>query len=196
MTATKEIKASRIQLKKRILELKKNFSFTQGKDGPTKRQQDKLRGFVLLCHAELESYFENVATLLINNAYSLWLCKKISNYNLTCFLLRYKNKPTKTLKVDCEIFETKKNYINDISNNNGIKSDNIHKLFYCLGYNDDDFSVTLISELSSLGVSRGEIAHLSSYKATSLVDKLTIYSQIDRIMDELVSFEECILSKL
>ncbi|MGN0760950.1 MAG: HEPN domain-containing protein [Christensenellales bacterium] len=196
MTITKDIKESRRQLKKRILELKSNFSFKQGKDGPTRRQQDKLRGFVLLCHAELESYFENIATLLINNAYNLWLNKKISNYNLTCFLLRYKNKPTKTLKVDSEIFETKKNYINDISNNHGIKGENMHKLFYCLGYNDDDFSVTLISELSSLGVSRGQIAHLSSYKATSLLDKLTIYGQIDRITDELDAFEECILSKL
>lgn len=196
MTITKEIKVSRLRLNKRILELKKNFSFKQSKDGPTRKQQDKLRGFVLLCHAELESYFENVATLLINNAYTLWRNKKISNYNLTCFLLRYKNKPTKPLKVDCEIFETKKNFINDISNNHGVKGDNIHKLFNCLGYNDDDFSVTLISELSSLGVSRGEIAHLSSYKATSLLDKLTIYSQIDRIMDELDGFEKCILSKL
>ena len=35
----------------------------------TNKQQDKLRGFVLLCHAEIEDYLESIALLLLDNAY-------------------------------------------------------------------------------------------------------------------------------
>lgn len=195
MTLIKKLKQRRDILEKRISALKKSFDFKQGEYGPTKRQLDKLKGFVLLCHAEIEDYFESVATMLIENSYKTWREKHRSDYILTCFLLRY-NKLDKNLTVDSAIFELKKDYLKNISNNHGIRPSHVHGLFYPLGYDDKDFSVTLISELDSLGSSRGEIAHIASYKATGIMDKETIYKKIDAIIKELEDFESAIIHNI
>lgn len=196
MTIAKDIKNKRVLLEKRIINLKKSFSFKQGAHGPTNKQQDKLRGFVLLCHAEIEDYLESIALLLLDNAYKLWLKKRLSNYTLTSFLLRFKKDFDHNLTIDNEIYQLKKLYLDDISRNHGVKQDNIRKMFKPLGYNINDFSSALISELDSLGASRGEIAHVASYKAQTLLDKNTIYSKIDNIILELEDFENKIIEAI
>ncbi len=195
MTLIKKLKQRRDILEKRISALKKSFDFKQGEYGPTKRQLDKLKGFVLLCHAEIEDYFESVATMLIENSYKTWREKHRSDYILTCFLLRH-DKLNKNLTVDNAIFELKKDYLKNISNNHGIRPSHVHGLFYPLGYNDTDFSVTLISNLDSLGSSRGEIAHIASYKATGIMDKETVYKKMDDIIKELEEFEVAIINNI
>lgn len=196
MTIAKDIKNKRVLLEKRIINLKKSFSFKQGAHGPTNKQQDKLRGFVLLCHAEIEDYLESIALLLLDNAYKLWLKKRLSNYTLTSFLLRFKKDFDHNLTIDNEIYQLKKLYLEEISRNHGVKQDNIRKMFKPLGYNINDFSSALISELDSLGASRGEIAHVASYKAQTLLDKNTIYSKIDNIILELEDFENKIIEAI
>lgn len=196
MTIAKDIKKKRLLLEKRINNLKNSFSFKQGAHGPTNKQQDKLRGFVLLCHAEIEDYLESIASLLLDNAYKLWLRKRLANFTLTSFLLRFKKEFDHTLTIDNEIYQLKKLYLEEISRNHGIKQDNIRKMFKPLGYKINDFSSALIAELDSLGASRGEIAHVASYRAQTLLDKETIYSKIERIISELEIFENKILEKI
>ena len=64
-------------LEGRINQLKKHFDFKQGMSGPTARQEDRIRGFCLLCHAEFEDYFESIAKRIFESSFDYWKNNKI-----------------------------------------------------------------------------------------------------------------------
>lgn len=181
-------------LEKRIAQIKKNFKFQQSINGITNLQEDRLRGLILLCHAEFEDYFESVALSLLKIAEEKWNNKKIANYNLAA-LFMWHEKFTKS-----ETCETKAGMIiadfkKEVKNNNGIKEDNIRKLFGPLGYRIDEFDATFISTLSSFGSTRGETAHTSAKKAQQSLDQSTEISRIDNLLSCISQFETVIFSK-
>lgn len=55
-------------LEKRIEKLKKRYHYDEGINLPSQDEQDDLRAFTLLCHAEFEVYFENIARAVIEKA--------------------------------------------------------------------------------------------------------------------------------
>ena len=71
------LKKYRVDLQKRIKAIKYHFRFTQKITGITPAQEDKLRGLIALCHAEIEDYFETVALTLFNDSVTKWQTKMI-----------------------------------------------------------------------------------------------------------------------
>lgn len=63
-------------LKKRILTLKKQFLNFQPSDSILPENQDQLRAFKLLVHAEIESYIENSVQEVLNKCINEWETKK------------------------------------------------------------------------------------------------------------------------
>lgn len=181
-------------LKKRISQIKKNFKFNQSINGITNLQADRLRGLRLLCHAELEDYFESVALKLLTVAEKKWIERKIANYNLSSLFIWHE-------KIDKnDTNETKANMIiadfrKEIKANHGIKEENIKKLFGPLGYKIDDFDATFISTLSSFGILRGETAHTSANKTQQPLDQNTEINRIDDLLNGIEDFEDVLNSK-
>lgn len=190
------LKKFRNTLDKRIKELKKRFYFKQLESGTTAAQEDKLRAFIALCHAELEDYFESVAKCILEKSEEQWNTKKIANYNFANLLLRGKRPDKQDLDAGTLYFKVIDTYKSVIKNSNGIKTCNIHALFWPLGYNDDDFEASFLAQLDSFGAQRGNIVHSSAKKAVQQLDQTSVYKTITDILTALESFESTISSKI
>ena len=189
------LKKYRVDLQKRIKAIKYHFRFTQKITGITPAQEDKLRGLIALCHAEIEDYFETVALTLFDDSVTKWQTKNFANYNLGAFFIRA-DRPDKNLDLGSMLFQMKKMYVDKVTKNHGIKQENIHKLFYPLGYEDGDFDVSFLSQLDSFGVQRGKIVHSAAKKAVTALDQKTVFDMISDIIKALEDFETVILSKI
>lgn len=181
------------QLVSRIEKIKEHFDFQPGINGLTPLQNDKVRGVLLLCHAEFESYIESLALLLINDAKEKWDRTHRANYNLSSLLVcsTVDAKETVETKVNKMVVD----YKNQITKyNHGIREHNIKGIYEPLGYCIDDFDSTFIATLDSLGQDRGEVAH-SSARTSTMYDKATEISRIDGIIRDFLAFQEVLLSK-
>lgn len=181
-------------LEKRISQIEKNFKFNQSTNGITNLQADRLRGLRLLCHAELEDYFESVALKLLTKAEKRWVEKKIANYNLSSLFI-WHDKIDKNDTNDTKARMIIADYRKEIKSNHGIKEDNIKKLFGPLGYRTDDFDSTFISTLSSFGALRGETAHMSANKTQQPLDQNTELKRIKDLLKGFADFEDVLNSK-
>lgn len=181
-------------LEKRISQIERNFKFNQSINGITNLQADRLRGLRLLCHAELEDYFESVALKLLTIAEKKWIEKKIANYNLSSLFIwhdRIDKNDTNDTKASMIIADYRK----EIKSNHGIKEENIKKLFGPLGYKIDDFDATFISTLSSFVALRGETAHTSANKTQQPLDQNTELNRIRDLLSGIEDFEDVLNSK-
>ena len=181
-------------LEKRISQIEKNFKFNQSINDITNLQADRLRGLRLLCHAELEDYFESVALKLLTKAEKRWVEKKIANYNLSSLFI-WHDKIDKNDTNDTKARMIIADYRKEIKSNHGIKEDNIKKLFGPLGYRTDDFDSTFISTLSSFGALRGETAHMSANKTQQPLDQNTELKRIKDLLKGIADFEDVLNSK-
>lgn len=190
----KKIEVKYNLLKKRIDKIKEHFDFKPGIHGLTPLQNDKIKGFLLLCHAEIEDYIEGLALLLLDDAYDKWKKNHHANYNLA------------SLFIDAERIEknesvqTRSEHIISLyrqeveKNNHGIKSHNIKSMFYPLGYLNDDFDSAFIGTLNSFGSDRGKVAHTTG-RTTVVYDKKTEFDRIDYIVSGLHDFQEVLINK-
>ncbi len=189
------LKECRVNLKKRISNIKKHFRFKQTPTDITEAQEDKLRAIIALSHAEIEDYFETVALILFENAKDQWTTTKTANYNMASFFIRAE-RPEKQLDLGSMFFQMEKAYRKKILDSHGIKQDNIHRLFYPLGYENDDFDAAFLSQLDSFGGQRGKVVHTSASTTTNMLNQSTVISMIDNIITALEDFETVILSKV
>ena len=152
----------------------------------TKKESDLIRSYVLLAHAEIESYFEDVARNKINKALKEWSMKrKKSNCLLAIMSFNVSdinwNKITKEekRKIDFRINTTVLHYKNKLDNNHGIKSDNIYNILLPIGIESDQLDSTWLSTMDSFGNQRGTIAH-STIRVQEQIDLVTEKNNINR----------------
>lgn len=182
-------------LKVRISELKVSFNFEQADGEMTKPQEDQLKGFQLLCHAELEDYFESIALRIFDESVAKWRSERNANYQLASYFIEQDR-----LALSADSFTKSMQLVNQynqniIKKNHGIKEQNIKKMYEPLGYSIDDFDSVLLSELNSFGSQRGESAHKSKKHTQTQLDKNNVYSEVDRIVELISGFEEVIRSR-
>lgn len=183
------------QLQVRINTIKTHFNFSPGMDGLTYLQSDKIRGMLLLCHAEFEAHIEKLALLLVDDALDKWQRTKKANY-IMASLLSNSEKFEKKLDTNTKINQIVSLYRNSIiKNNHGIKQKNIQSMFNILGYNIDDFDSTFIASLESFGSDRGIVAHSSVKGTTLMYDKDTEFARIDNILIGIEEFQNVLLEK-
>lgn len=105
------------------------------------KNQDLIRSYILLCHAEFEYYFEQIANETINNLISSIEKIKIakSKKNIIKILL-INNQKT-------------------INTNNGIKIENLEKMYKPLSIDLNSIDPIYKSKLGCFSSKRGEIAH-------------------------------------
>lgn len=181
-------------LEKRIKKLEKHFDFRPGIHGNTPLQEDRLKGFCILCHAEFEDYFESIAKRIFHSSLDEWKTRKVANFQLTSFFVL--QEPIE-LKADTytKSLLLASRYDDILKSNHGIKEANIKKMYKPLGYDIGDFDPLLISELNTFGERRGASAHSSARHTTIMLDKVTEYDRVDRILNMLIAFESAVKSK-
>ena len=160
------------------------------------RETDLLlsRSLLVLGHAELESFFEDLALDLLISSLDIWETKGLINYNLGALLF---NSPVKMQ--DNDLFsdmpsKSIKKYKEEIlEKNHGIKKNNLNNIYAPIGYNlnsiKDQKINQLIGTLDFLGGRRGESAHhnqCSIHNPISFPDLINIFQK--DILNELYFF--------
>lgn len=183
-------------LNQRIEALKVNFNIEVNDDNITPQQEDLVRAYRLLCHAEIEDYIEGLATKLLEDGVQIWNEKRVANYNIASLFI-CSEKIERNFDITQKANQLFSNYRNIIKGNHGIKEENIKKIFVPLGYKIDDFDNVFISDISSFGTSRGQVAHTSASTQTQQAlnfddEKL----KVDHIVEGLIEFKRNLYSKL
>ena len=167
--------------------LPRAFSLT-GRYAP--RQQDYTRAFLLLVHAELESYFEDRARKLVGLAQAQYQRKGVCTPLLSRLLVYHQATkdelgPVSPLAVGKAI----NYYLDHLDKNHGIKEKNLLTIFLPLGISHADLDAQLIAACNQLAQKRGQFAH-ASFKTHQQVDPKTERDNIRKnILPELKNLE-------
>lgn len=128
----------------------------------TKEEEDNIRAYSLLTHAELEYYFEEISKKKVDDALKKWLANKKYNspilLSLCCFI-EHTDRVKKETTLDNKIRQIVGRYRETIKNNNGIKENNIRNILIPIGIVESDMNKTWLNTLNSFGQTRGHIAH-------------------------------------
>lgn len=128
----------------------------------SERELDLCRGYKILCHAELEYYFEEVARMILNEGLLCWKSEKKVTLPIVGLLGNYEKIETND-NIDTKINKVANDYlVRVLKGNHGIKEENLKKIYVNLGIDTSEFDLMWIMALSSYGSSRGTIAHTSA----------------------------------
>lgn len=164
------------------------------------RVQLQTRAFLVLSHAEIESYLEDWAKDIVRASEQLWLSSKRVGTPLAFLLSTIGGRfaPVESLSqnkgdshqrfgdVITSLFPI---YYKRIKDNHGIKEKNVLHLFEPIGVPSTAFSSTLLPNLDSLGSKRGDHAHQSKAVA-SVLDPEVEYKGMVNVLSDLQTLEQ------
>lgn len=160
------------------------------------RVQAHTRAFVILSHAELESYLETWASDITSSCELKWKSSSRVSTTLACLVAVAPMRvqvPDKTGSLPAGGFpELHDNAIaaaiadqrERIKKNNGIKESSVLRLFGPLGVPPTALGSTLLPNLTSYGVLRGDLVHQSHKAVKSVLDPET---EFDRVMKNILA---------
>ena len=145
----------------------------------TERQIDRAAAFLLLSHAEIESYLEDITVETANTAYDNWKQRGVVTKPLIAMLgysdsnlvLPPKNKSTPATRVLDKGIEVTKNEFNKYvyGKNNGIKTENILQLLLPIGIDEAEIDQVWLGTINTFGSLRGDVAHRTRIRNASRV---------------------------
>jgi len=150
----------------------------------TDKDQDMIRAYCLLCHAEFEAYLEGITLTVVTRAYNKWQANK-TFISPIIFHLTY-NYATKIKDIPYSLVV--KSYIEfkkSIDGNHGIKENNLANFFKPIGFEMDS---VLRATLNNFGGARGEIAH-TSFSTQQPLDPATEKATVNLILNGLKDFD-------
>lgn len=149
--------------------------------------QNIIKSYILLCHAEFEKYFEDIAISIITQAKNRFDANKQTSIPLLHLSLMLKkdfnNKETAEERLD-KLFS---NFRALIDGNHGIKKTNIDNMFAPLGIPIASMSDIYVESLEAFGKKRGQIAH----NVKEAIKTTYNYSDEKKVIDTL--FEETLI---
>lgn len=164
---------------------------------------EKVSGYRILVHAEIEFYFEEITKEIIKKAYDRWKADGTVSRTLVALVAYcpavFKDIPEKTsdqtasedlqfrVKKSRDFFNT---YIR--TKNNGIKEKDILALLLPIGVTINDLDNDLLIALNNFGTARGQIAH--STRAQTPMDPSDAVAQVQEVINHLKSLDEKLLN--
>lgn len=188
------------QLEKRLLFLEGNILPENKVTGNyTKKEQDLIRSYVLLCHAEIEAFVEDKAKERMEKAHKSWRDSRKRSNCLKSVLaytgndIDFKNDQNAINNIEHRINRTVGHYLNSVvSRNHGIKEKNIVNLLLPLGLEYNELDQTWLSIMDAFGATRGNIAHNTS-QVQNIIDRNTELNRIkNQILPELENIDDLI----
>jgi hypothetical protein len=164
------------------------FSLT-GRYSP--QQHDYTKAFLLLVHAELESYFEDRARTLATNAQSQFQRKGVCTPVLSRLVVYHHAQKSELGPISTDAVRKAMNYyLGCLDTNHGIREKHLRAIFLPLGLSHQDLDALLIAACNQLSQKRGNFAH-ASFKTHQQVDPKTERENIRlNILPELPKLEK------
>jgi hypothetical protein len=170
------------------------------------RVQAHTRAFLVLSHAELESFLEEWAREIAKACEKVW-AKSSRIPAPMAFLLSWNSerlvledtlsapgaKDSHAIFADV-ITRLFARYYKSIKDNNGIKERNVLAMFGPIGVPVTAFPPTLLPNLDALGSIRGTHAHHSGKAVRSVLDPETEYKRLDSILNDLQAFDQWLVT--
>lgn len=177
------------QLNTRVSSLRTNFLPIRFSPTGTysPRQLDGTRAYVVLCHAEIEYYFEERARDIAAAAFTSWDQLNLSSFALTHLVCNFSgnndglpkklgtNKTAKSL-VQNAVTQFHRN----ISSNHGIRTRHILGLLLPIGVQESELDVGWLNTVDGFGTSRGTVAHTAA--VVNAPDPQTAHSTVGQIL--------------
>ncbi len=166
----------------RILQLKQSLETARTEMLPNLEEANSwhIKGYILLVHAEFESFIEDIGVYIADLALSLWIESSKSTIALSYLIMFFTPEKVQGDFLT-RLHKCHKNYKNNVKGNNGIKSDHVFKLLGKLGLALDLVDVTLDGDLDSFGTKRGEIAHSNSGQITTSLNASDIVTSVENM---------------
>lgn len=160
----------------------------------TRKEEDNIRAYSLLVHAELEYYFEDICRKKATKALNKWLSNHRYNsqilLSLSCFVEQTQRIKQKTT-LEEKLRQIVGVFCETIKNNNGIKETNIRGLLLPIGVSDADLNTTWLNTLNSFGSERGEFAHKGA-AVSNVPNHNDIKKNVQYILGELKTLDKVI----
>jgi hypothetical protein len=154
------------------------------------KEQDDIRAYLLLIHAEIESYFEEISEEKVKKAFLTWQeNRKKSNVLLS--LVSFSDVVLNQNEIETRVNKALTHYIAKIKINHGIKEKNILELLLPVGLEYQSLDTTWLNTMSSFGNIRGEVAHSASTVQQPL-DPDTLKNTVKLILLEIKRLDELI----
>jgi hypothetical protein len=160
----------------------------------------KAASFRVLVHAEMEAYVEEVASDLFQAAWAAWSERRTPSrvlLGLLAFSGRIHALPPSSLKeqgaeldVSEVIQKAQAVWRTAQRQNHGLKEENVLRLLLPLGIGAPEIDATLLSDLSSFGSARGEVAHTSASKVTQYIDPESEYKSARQLAAGLLKLDD------
>ena len=188
------------QLETRITYLERNLLPPPSTTGNyTKIQQDLIRSFVLLVHAEIEAYFEDVAREKVRKALSSWTATRKKSSCLKAVLaysgneLSYETvKKVDSNNIAFRLNKAVNHFVSLIQKNHGVKENNLLSILIPLGVELSEIDPLWLSTMDAFGNLRGIIAH-NSTSVHTLIDRNTEVQRINtQILPEVQRLDQLI----
>jgi len=165
----------------------------------TKKESDLIRSYVLLVHAEIEAYFEDVALLKVQNALNKWLSNRqrsnilLSIMNFCSTDINWEKRPNERNKAMVRVNIVVRHYIDLLSKNHGVKSNNLYNILLPLGIEEDELDQTWLNTMDAFGQKRGLYAH-STHSVQTQIDLVTERNAINtQILPEIENLDNLIM---
>jgi hypothetical protein len=160
--------------------------------------QAQTRAFLVLSHAELESYLEEWAKEIGRAAQVVWNGSgRVSRplaFLLSTFSERLdpqsKDSPKSLASASTKVFQR---FYKRIKDNHGVKEANILTLFAPLGIPATAFGPALLAGLDTLGAMRGTHAHQSAKAVVSFLDPETEHKRVTGLIGDLLGPDQWLM---
>jgi hypothetical protein len=196
------------ELERRLKEIKDHFIPETRKDGQyTIEEMDSIRAYILLAHAEIESYFEDIAEKLADAAHHSWKLNHKSNDVIMSLLaytkVHFGNTPEKLIyMINGAEFATVENrmgkslhvFKETLKGNNGIREKNILSILLPIGIQHHDIDETWLVAIDTFGKDRGDIAHKSAKVVQQITDPVNVVNNVKKIEEGLKALDEKLVS--
>ncbi|WPR77701.1 HEPN domain-containing protein [Algoriphagus sp. NG3] len=154
----------------------------------TKKEQDDIRAYLLLVHAEVEAYFEETSESKAKDAFNKWKNHRTKSNVLLSLVSFHESKITEQ-NIETRVNNALSTFIYSLRHNHGIKEDNILSILLPIGFEYSEIDVTWLNTITSFGTSRGEIAHTAAHVQQPL-DPVTLKSTVQQVMSEIKIIDE------
>lgn len=153
--------------------------------------------YILLIHAEIESYIEARVEEHIQFAQRLWLTNRKPTRSLAAFCVYFSGTPVLPTEHDPQkdeygaiVVKAIRSATSKLGSNHGIREKNVMQLLQMIGYDVQTIDPLLIAELETIGSLRGEHAHKSSaYHLATRFDPFDVTKKIARLIQLLEIFD-------
>lgn len=181
-----------IQFKNRIKAIERNLVPPIKPSGNyTKKEQDQIRSYLLLTHAEIEAYLEDIAESKAKSAFTKWKNARTKS-NVLLALITFSKKALKGNNIENRVHSALTSFIQSLNQNHGIKETNVLAILLPVGIEKSEIDQTWLNTITSFGKDRGEIAHTTAHVQQPL-DPITIKTTIQQITSEIQTIDEKLL---